>query len=127
MKLIQTQRSISKRSRKAKVSPEAKLKHQEFLKAMGYDSSKLDRGPKLLESLFSTDDKYIHSNTTNTIPGNCYKRSIDDYKWKRGVAETKETAQEIEAKAKRIAPLYNKGAAQYITPETDLKSLGKKV
>jgi len=99
--------------------------YQKFLKSKGYDASKKQRSPKLLESLFT--DFEVKPGLSNSIPGNCYKRSIDDYKWKRGVVESKETATEIEAKSKRIAPLWNKGAAQYITPETDLESLGKKV
>ena len=101
------------------------LVYQKFLKSKGYDASKKQRNPKLLASLFT--DFEVKPGLSNAIPGNCYKRSIDDYKWKRGVTESKETAAEIEAKAKRIAPLYNKGPAAYITPETDLLSLGKKV
>lgn len=103
-----------------------KEQQQKFLKAMGYDPKKRDRGPKRLESMFSEPYKYDNT-LSHTIPGNCYKKSVDDYKWKRGKTETKETAQEIEAKAKRVAPLYNKGAAQYITPETDIETLGRKV
>jgi hypothetical protein len=34
--------------------------------------------------------------------------------------------EEIAKKRKRIAPLYNKGAAQYITDETDPKTIGRK-
>jgi hypothetical protein len=34
--------------------------------------------------------------------------------------------EEIAKKIKRIAPLYNKGAAQYITDETDPKTIGRK-
>ena len=35
--------------------------------------------------------------------------------------------QEIEAKKDRLAPLFNKGAYQYITDGDSLKSLGRKV
>lgn len=35
--------------------------------------------------------------------------------------------QEIEKKKQRTAPLYNKGPVQYITDDTDLTTLGRKV
>lgn len=56
-----------------------------------------------------------------------YKRSIDDYKWRRGREETSETVKEIEKKKSRIAPAFNKGAVQYITDETDPTFLGRKM
>jgi len=34
--------------------------------------------------------------------------------------------EEVEAKKKRIAPLYNKGAYQYLTEGTDPKDIGRK-
>ena len=39
-------------------------------------------------------------------------------------SETKETRDEIIAKSKRVAIAYNKGAYQYVTDETDPKTLG---
>ncbi len=68
-----------------------------------------------------------------TIPsgngfGNCFKRDIlNEHKWKRDRQESSETIKEIEAKAKRVAPAFNKGATQYITDEADPKTLGRKV
>ena len=51
---------------------------------------------------------------------------------KRGVMtnihkESEETRNAILAKAKRVAPLWNKGGLMLITDESDLKTLGKKV
>lgn len=45
---------------------------------------------------------------------------------KRLAKETPEIRAAIIAKSHRIAPAYNKGAAQYITDETDLTDLGRK-
>lgn len=38
----------------------------------------------------------------------------------------KRAQQEIARKKMSVAPLYNKGGYQYITPETDPKTLGRK-
>lgn len=35
--------------------------------------------------------------------------------------------EEIERKKKRVAPLWNKGGLQYITDDTDITTLGRKV
>lgn len=64
---------------------------------------------------------------SNSIPGNCYKHSIDDWRWKRGQTESAATIAEIERKKSRIAPLWNKGATMFITDGEDPKTLGKKV
>lgn len=37
-----------------------------------------------------------------------------------------EARKEVEAKKKRVAPLFNKGGYQYITDGTDLKDIGRK-
>lgn len=64
---------------------------------------------------------------SNTIPGPAFKSSVDDYKWKRDREEKRETILEIERKKQRVAPLYSKGAVQYISPKEDLTLMGKKV
>jgi len=63
----------------------------------------------------------------NSIPSNGFKKSIDDYKWKRTAQESTEVIREAEKKKSRIAPYINKGAYMYITDEEDKKSLGRKV
>lgn len=68
------------------------------------------------------------SPTSDIIPtGGGFKKSLDDYKWKRGIVESKETIEAIEHKKKQIQPLYNKGGLQYITPDIDLTKMGKKI
>ena len=64
---------------------------------------------------------------SNSIPGYGFKRSVDDYKWKRDKEESAATIAEIERKKTRVAPAYNKGATQYITEGTDPTHLGRKI
>lgn len=59
--------------------------------------------------------------------GNGFKRSVDDYKWKRDREESVATAKAIEEKKKRLAPIANKTGYQYITDGADVETLGKKV
>jgi hypothetical protein len=56
-----------------------------------------------------------------------FKRSVDDYKWRRGREESTDTIKEIERKKSRVAPAFNKGANQYITDGTDPTFLGRKI
>lgn len=64
---------------------------------------------------------------SNDIPGYGFKRSVDDWKWKRDRVESAATVKEIERKKMRVAPAYSKGATQYITDGADLTTLGRKV
>ena len=59
--------------------------------------------------------------------GNGFKRSVDDYKWKRDREESVATIKEIERKKTRVAPAYNKGAVQYLTDGTDPATIGRKI
>jgi hypothetical protein len=59
--------------------------------------------------------------------GNGFKRSVEDYKWKRGREESASTAKAIEEKKKRLAPIYSKGPVQYLTDGADVETLGRKV
>lgn len=63
---------------------------------------------------------------SNSI-GNGFKKSVDDYKWKRDREESITTAKAIEEKKKRLAPIGNKMGYQYITDEADVKTLGRKI
>lgn len=59
--------------------------------------------------------------------GNGFKRSVEDYKWKRDREESAATIREIERKKTRVAPAYNKGAVQYLTDGTDPATIGRKI
>lgn len=56
-----------------------------------------------------------------------YKRSVNDYRWRKDSDENLNTIREIERKAKRVAPLWNKGATMYLSDEEDPTTIGKKV
>lgn len=58
--------------------------------------------------------------------GNGFKRSVDDYKWKKDRSENIATIKEIEKKKTRIAPAFNKGAVQYITDGADVQTWGER-
>lgn len=59
--------------------------------------------------------------------GNGFKKSVEDYKWKRDREESVATIKEIEKKKTRLAPSFNKGPVQYITDGADVETLGRKV
>ena len=59
--------------------------------------------------------------------GNGFKRSVEDYKWKRDREESAATIKEIERKKTRVAPAFNKGAVQYLTDGTDPATIGRKI
>jgi hypothetical protein len=63
---------------------------------------------------------------SNTIPGGAFSKKdiFNDHKWK--TQESKETIKEIEYKASRVMPLYNKGGLQYATPAEDMTKVGTK-
>ena len=58
--------------------------------------------------------------------GNGFVKSVDDWKWK-GKQESAQTIKAIEDKKKRIGMHYPKGAMQYLTDETDLFTMSRKV
>jgi len=64
---------------------------------------------------------------SDAIPANGYKRSIDDWRWKRDRGESADTIAEIERKKTRVAPAFNKGATMFISDGMDPASLGRKI
>jgi hypothetical protein len=99
-------------------------RHARFLKRMGVTRKSGYRG--------SWEDSFLEIPTRATSPtsdtmGSGFKRSIDDYKWRRGFSEKSSTVAEIEAKKGRIAPAFNKGAYQYVTDSAEPQSLGRKI
>lgn len=71
-------------------------------------------------------EKKLLPSLSNSV-GNGFKRSVDDYKWKRDREESVATAKAIEEKKKRLAPIANKTGYQYITDGADVETLGRKV
>ena len=96
--------------------------HMKYLASLGYTPGmKIERTAEL--------PKYEYRRvTSDSIPGGGgFKRSVEDYKWRKDQEESKATIQEIERKKSCLAPAYNKGAVQYVTPGTDPRYIGKKV
>lgn len=117
-------RTSSGRKKASKKTVEANRQHKLWLASLGY-SKRHTLGISASEEIDERPKKNI-SPVSNTIPGACYKRSIDDYKWK-GRQESKETIDEIERKKFRVAPAWNKGSTQYITESADPTTLGRKI
>ncbi len=72
--------------------------------------------------------------TSDRVIGSCSTKSIHDSRWKnpyRNMPEMEEreakAQQEVDRKAKMVAPIYSKGPTQYITPGADLTTLGRKI
>lgn len=124
--LIYTRTSSGKRKRsKSKRLLQAQEEHKKFLESVGYTGRRKARVsfPNLKVENFENV-----GTLSDDIPGaGGYKRSVDDYKWKRDIVESVSTIAEIEKKKMRVAPAYNKGATQYITDGADPKTLGRKV
>lgn len=102
----------------------AKAQHEQFLTSIGYHKSS-DQNKKVVivqEALRSEC-----APLSNQIPGNGFKRSLDDYKWKKGCEETHAAITAAEAKRARVAPAFNKGPMMYISEQDDPASLGRKV
>ena len=96
--------------------------HLAYLKSLGYTPGmRIERTAEL--------PTYSYRRvTSDAIPGGGgYKKSVEDYKWRRDSEESRATIEEIERKKKCLAPLYSKGAVQYVTAGTDPRYIGKKV
>lgn len=128
MAIIYTNQSSGrKRKSNSKRLALARKEHNEFIASLGYSGKS---GKPKRKKLFVQDNpepRKDEPQLSNTIPGNCFKTSIDDWKWKKGCAESAATIKEIERKKKRVAPLWNKGATMFITDNEDPKTLGRKV
>lgn len=124
--LIYTHQTSKKKKNNSKKYLEAKRNHERFLLSLGVPVKR--RAKKYVTDF---PDLSVPSRCTaklsNQIPGNGFKRTVDDYKWRSGANEKPEAIKEAEAKKKRIAPAYNKGPVMYITDEADKISLGRKV
>jgi hypothetical protein len=119
----------SKRRKPGVKQTRANAAHAEWLKSIGYYGKRkdVDRSYNLECSFLTIASNRVPSPVSNTI-GNGFKgKSVDDYKWRKDLSESRETIAEIERKKSRIAPAYSKGANQYITDGADPQHIGKKV
>ena len=127
MLIYTNQRSKKKKQNKSKSFLAAKSEHHKFLAKMGVTPAvrKAVRGSR--ENFADLTVESRAAALSQSIPGNGFKKSVDDYKWKKGRAEKPEVIAATEEKKKRLAPAYNKGPVMYITDEADKISLGRKV
>ena len=74
------------------------------------------------------DDQYRKPNLPSTSDKVVYSNGKTDYTlaFERG-QETQSTIDAIKEKASCTAPLYSKGAYQYVTPKTNTSEIGRKI
>jgi len=123
MLIYTNQSSGRKRKSQSKRLAAAREEHKKFLASVGYTKR---RRPVVDFPDLKVENTNVAS-LSDAIPANGFKRSVDDWKWKRDRGETAETIAEIERKKKQVAPAFNKGATMYVTEGMDPASLGRKI
>lgn len=87
------------------------------------DKKKKDDGTSLLVNYRANDTRHIPSAPAITVTEHgIFLEEGHDWVERERIAQ-----EEIEKKKKRIAPLYNKGGYQYLTDDTDLTTVGRKI
>lgn len=105
----------------------AKLAHDAWLRDRGLHPDQIAQRQSKAKKYMTVVDEVVNSPKLAPLSnkvGNGLKNDIWE-KIRKG-EETPETVAEIEAKAKRIAIPFNKGAYQFITPGMAAEDLGKK-
>ena len=120
MALVYTKTSSGRKKPSAKTL-RLREERKAYFKSILKDSSK-ERPINMPEPL----PKRELAPLSNSV-GNGFKRSVEDYKWKRDREESAATIREIEKKKNRLAPVANKTGYQYITDGADVETLGRKV
>jgi hypothetical protein len=120
MALVYTKTSSGRKKPSAKTL-RLREERKAYFKSILKDSSK-ERPINMPEPL----PKRELAPLSNSV-GNGFKRSVEDYKWKRDREESVATIKEIEKKKTRLAPSFNKGPVQYITDGADVETLGRKI
>lgn len=125
MLIYTNQSSGRKRKSKSKRLAAAKEDHRKFLVSVGYTGRQNLSGVKAPDLKIEPREQVAP--LSHSIPDNGFRRSVDDWRWKKDRAETSDTIKEIERKKKRVAPIWNKGGVMYITEGTDPSTLGRKI
>lgn len=118
-------KSKKRKTNQSKKFLQAKADHQKFLDSVGIRVSK--KRPNNPDNFPDLTVPVRGAILSNSIPGNGFKRSIDDYRWRKGHEESRLAIEEAERKKSRVAPAYNKGPVMYVTESDDPASLGKKI
>lgn len=128
MAIIYTNQSSGRKRKSAsKKLAQARLEHAGFLLSLGIVPSKRRAKPAPVYNFPDLSVKSVAPTSDNLYVGGGYKRTIDDYKWRKDQAESKETIKAIEQKRKQIIIPYNKGPTMLLNRSDDLSSIGKKV
>ena len=116
------------RKKKKKVLSKADIDHQKWLEQRGLSPNQLKnkiKPDKSWKQEYSTSLKVERKYESVEISGtkdSCAKKDI----MTKLHNEPEHVRKEILAKASRVMPIYNKGGLQYVTPETDIKTVGTK-
>lgn len=127
--------SFSQQTKKQQVDEELK-KYNALMKKLGRTpiGTKPTRSKKVIRSskrqLLSTktDTQYRNPDLPSTSDKVVYSNGKTDFAlaFERG-QETQSTIDAIKEKASCTAPLYSKGAYQYVTPKTNTNEIGRKI
>ena len=124
--IIYTKQSSGwKRKKASKKLLQARKAHDSFLNTLGIVKTGCKPAPEY--SFPDLSVKSMPATSDNLYNTGGFKRTVDDWKWRKERQETAETIKEIERKKTRTAPIWNKGSYQYITDGEDTKTLGRKI
>lgn len=124
MKIIYVRNTSGKKKpSKSKKLEALRLEHAKFLESVGYRGSTSRLVKSKPAFLSKPDTTKIPSSSLQNMVAPCPKRDI----FERTRNESDEVKEAIRQKAARTAPLWNKGGTMYITDQSDLTTLGKKV
>lgn len=122
--LIYTRQTSRKKKKKiTKKLLRARKEHNVFLRSVGYVKVKT----RYVYDFPDLSVKPMPPTSDNLYTNGGFKRTVDDWKWKKSRKESPETIKELTRKKERTAPIWNKGGYQYITDGEDTKTLGRKV
>lgn len=120
--------STNTKKKKKKTLSKSDIEHQKWLEQRGLSRtqlrSKIEPNKNWKEEYSSTIkvDKKYESVEFSGSKDACAKKDI----MTKLHNEPEHIRKEILQKASRVMPLYNKGSLQYVTPETDIKTVGTK-
>jgi hypothetical protein len=120
--------TTSTRSKKKSKPKKSDVEHQKWLAKRGLTPEQLKKKKRVdinwqeeYSKTIKVEKKYESLETFGSKDA-CAKRDI----MTKLHNEPSHVRKEILDKASRVMPLYNKGGLQYVTPETDIKTVGTK-
>lgn len=113
--------TVSNRRRRDREPTRAQLEHEKWLRSQGLHPEQLEKKTKHVNKIpsYKTEEVVKLSNKV----GNGFRTATVLEKLND---ETVDVQMQILKKAARVAPAYNKGGYQLITPGEDIKTIGSK-